>query len=104
LAERFDTTIPSGMKILVCHACHNSKCSNPNHLYWGTSSENCLDARNNGAKSIRDNMLEKYGAETVHKMDCENLAKGRLSKKRRSRSSMVERQTYTLDKRQISAR
>lgn len=27
----------------LCHACHNPKCSNPNHLYWGTIRENSLD-------------------------------------------------------------
>jgi hypothetical protein len=43
LAHLHDTTIPAGKKIHVCHACHNGKCSNPNHIYWGTASENCLD-------------------------------------------------------------
>lgn len=100
LAEKFDTTFPSGMKILVCHACHNGKCSNANHLYWGTPKENLEDARRNGTKSIRQIMIEKYGAETVYKMDCENLKKGRnsIKRKHRSRSLMVERQPYTLDK------
>jgi hypothetical protein len=43
LAHVLDTTIPSGKKIHVCHACHNGPCSNPNHLYWGTPSENRRD-------------------------------------------------------------
>ena len=30
LAHIHDTTIPSGHKIHVCHACHNGACSNPN--------------------------------------------------------------------------
>lgn len=49
LAHIHNTTIPSGKKIHVCHACHNARCSNPNHLYWGTVSENRLDAIANGA-------------------------------------------------------
>ena len=43
LAHLRDTTIPSGHKIHVCHACNNAMCSNPNHLYWGTAQENRLD-------------------------------------------------------------
>lgn len=33
-----------GMKTgLLCHACGNEKCSNPEHLYWGSAHENSLD-------------------------------------------------------------
>lgn len=63
LAHLQDTTIPSGKKIHVCHACHNAKCSNPNHLYWGTASENKIDANSNGAKTIWQAMVDKYGLE-----------------------------------------
>jgi hypothetical protein len=28
---------------LLCHACGNDKCSNPEHLYWGSSSDNAVD-------------------------------------------------------------
>ena len=61
LAHLLDTTVPTGHKIHLCHACHNAQCGNPNHLYWGTASENRLDAKENGAKSIWDRMVEKYG-------------------------------------------
>lgn len=54
-----------GMGIgLLCHACGNAKCNNPEHLYWGTSSENCLDKfeHNPGlGKDIFDKKIQKYG-------------------------------------------
>lgn len=64
LAQYLDTTIPSG-RILLCHACHNSKCSNPKHLYWGTDKENILiDAATNGThKNPWQRLVEKYGYE-----------------------------------------
>jgi hypothetical protein len=34
LAFFLDTTIPSGAKIHICHACDCELCSNPRHLYW----------------------------------------------------------------------
>jgi hypothetical protein len=63
MAHLLDTTIPSGHKIHVCHACNNEKCSNPKHLYWGTSSENSKDRIANGDKSIWERMIDKYGLE-----------------------------------------
>jgi hypothetical protein len=52
LAEFLQTTIPNGKEgIFLCHACHNGKCSNPKHLYWGTPSENIEDSIANGTHS-----------------------------------------------------
>jgi hypothetical protein len=41
LAQYLNTNLPS--KVDLCHACHNDKCSNPKHLYWGTRKENVND-------------------------------------------------------------
>jgi len=72
VAHMRDTTIPSGKKIHVCHACHNDRCSNPDHLYWGTSSENALDARSNGKGTVWDFMVAKYGIDTARSMQRNN--------------------------------
>lgn len=50
MAHFLKVTIPKGMKIHLCHACHNGKCSNPEHLYWGTAAENIDDCIKNGRK------------------------------------------------------
>jgi len=69
LAHLLNTTIPSGKKIHVCHACHNGKCSNPNHIYWGTASENKKDADSNGGTTIWQRMVEKYGLDKAREMN-----------------------------------
>ncbi len=48
LAHFLKTTIPKGMKIHLCHACHNGNCTNYKHMYWGTPKENSDDAMKNG--------------------------------------------------------
>jgi len=69
LAQFLNTEIPSG-RILLCHACHNGKCSNPKHLYWGTDRDNMLDAKENGTwKSPWDATVEKYGYEKACEMN-----------------------------------
>ena len=74
LAQYLNTTIPSG-RILLCHACHNDKCSNPKHLYWGTDRENILiDAKENGTwKSAWERTVEKYGYEKACEMNSRKL-------------------------------
>jgi hypothetical protein len=78
LAQYLTTTIPSG-RILLCHACHNAKCSNPVHLYWGTDKDNLVIDRAEqpgGHKTPWQRMLEKYGPEEAYRMQKENASKG----------------------------
>ena len=63
LAEYLDTPI-FGRPADLCHACHNDKCSNPRHLYWGTRKENVGDSIANGThKGAWSTLVEKYGYE-----------------------------------------
>jgi hypothetical protein len=72
LAHVLDTTVPSGKKIHLCHACHNGDCGNPNHLYWGTSQENRIDQVSNGGKTVWERTVEKYGLEEAKKLNSKN--------------------------------
>lgn len=61
----------------LCHACHNAKCSNPRHLYWGTRKENIQDSIDNGTHvNPWQGLVNKYGLEEARKMQ----AKGDKSK------------------------
>lgn len=83
LAHLHDTTIPSGKKIHVCHACHNAACSNPNHLYWGTASENALDRNEYYGTNIWKNIVAKYGEEgarNINKKNADPVIGGRGNK------------------------
>jgi hypothetical protein len=70
LAQYLNTTIPSG-RILLCHACNNSKCSNPVHLYWGTDYDNIIiDGKEFGThKNPFERRVEKYGLEKARAMN-----------------------------------
>jgi hypothetical protein len=68
LAHILETTIPSGKKIHVCHACNNGQCSNPNHLYWGTPSENAVDREKYYGTTVWDKTVKKYGIDEARRM------------------------------------
>lgn len=62
LADFLGTEIFVNKKILLCHACHNGKCSNPSHLYWGSYEENIQDQIENGTfKDAWTRRVEKHG-------------------------------------------
>ena len=69
LAHQLDTTVPTGHKIHLCHACHNAQCGNPKHLYWGTAQENRQDQVENGGKTIWERTVEKHGLEKAKAMN-----------------------------------
>ena len=64
LAQFLDSEIP-GHKIILAHACNNSKCSNPKHLYWATHYENTVEdgKKFNTWKNPWQRSVEKYGLE-----------------------------------------
>lgn len=69
MAHILDTTIPSGMNILVCHSCGNAKCSNLNHLYFGTPKENVKDGFEHGTMvDAWQAKINKYGYDTALSM------------------------------------
>jgi len=85
LAHILETTIPAGKKIHVCHACNNGKCSNPNHLYWGTARENRFDEIENGGINVWQRTVAKHGLEKATAIQRKNAnpskaGKGNLGK------------------------
>lgn len=61
LAYYVKTTIPARNKILLCHACHNGRCSNVKHLYWGTYKDNYDDHIANGGLNFGQSVANKHG-------------------------------------------
>lgn len=88
LSHFLNTTIPKGNKILLCHKCHNHKCSNPYHLYYGTPKENIKDQIENGTfKSVWERSIEKYGYEEACKRNAfGNKSAGGLANKGKPKS------------------
>lgn len=78
LAHYLKTTVPAGRDVVLCHACHNGRCSNPKHIYWGTQRDNFLDQVDNGTTdSIKTRMINRYGEEGYRKIVAEATRKAR---------------------------
>ena len=87
VAYHYDTTMPeNGNKIMVCHGCNNSKCSNPNHMYWGTSSDNVKDLYENGGVSIYQRTITKYGEKYAKELYKRGSSKGGKANRGKSKS------------------
>lgn len=96
LAHIHDTTIPSGHKIHVCHACNNALCSNPVHIYWGTAQENRLDfAATGNDKTIWERMVEKYGIVAATEMNSRKYNKNGAGNKGKPKSEEHRAKTAT---------
>ena len=81
-------TIPNSSKILLCHKCHNGKCSNPKHLYYGTPKENLEDQKENGTwMPVWERMVQKYGYDEACKLNSKgNKSAGGLANKGKPKS------------------
>ena len=88
LSHILDVTIPDTYNALLCHKCHNGKCSNPKHLYYGTPKENINDQKENGTwMSVWDRMVQKYGYEEACKMNSKgNKSAGGMANKGKVKS------------------
>lgn len=97
LAHYLGTEIPTHekTKILLCHACNNSGCSNVNHLYWGTNSDNIKDSQEIGTWStIYERTLKKYGEKKTLEMSRTGGAKGGRGNKGRKNISKEQEELY----------
>jgi hypothetical protein len=79
LAHFLNTTLSTKRDAILCHACNNAKCSNVNHLYWGTYSENLQDSFDTGRKSIHFCLEEKYSKDEIREI---KSAAGKAPRKR----------------------
>jgi len=93
MAHLLDTTIPTGHKIHICHACNNEKCSNPNHLYWGTAKENRLDQGH--GSSVWQRTVEKYGYEQACKMNARGKSGNKHGSGNKDKPKSVEHRQKT---------
>lgn len=87
MAHLLKTTIPQKQdKIHLCHACNNAKCSSPQHLYWGTLSDNVRDSMSCGTwENPWDRAKKKYGADAAKKLWC-------ATEKRKTNASVMGKQ------------
>lgn len=87
LAEKLNVDLSSG-RVLICHGCNNSKCSNINHVYFGTDYENIvIDGKKFGTfENVHARTIKKYGKEKIKEIkargDKSKGGKGNKDKKK----------------------
>jgi len=83
LAHKFKVLFPTKKYMAaVCHACNNTKCSNSDHLYWGSPFDNIQDQKEAGTlTSINERTINKYGSEIYKELHKNSSKKGGLSNK-----------------------
>lgn len=93
LAHYLKTTIDKN--VYVCHACNNDKCSNVDHLYWGTPKDNHIDQVEYGSwSSPRERTIKKYGLEEANKISKKASALGGKSGGGKNKLSKEQIQKY----------
>lgn len=76
LAHYLKTTLPrKKQRFLLCHACNNSKCSNVNHLYWGTDADNARDRNESPNYVSTPKILRARWGEEKYNKHMKNLHK-----------------------------
>lgn len=86
LAYLTNTSIPKkGDNAIVCHGCNNAKCSNPNHLYWGSYKDNHTDQVENGTwDSPYARAKKKYSTVEMNEIYSNNAKGNKGNKQPRS--------------------
>lgn len=77
----------------VCHACNNSLCSNPDHLYFGTPKDNWQDSVEAGTyENLSVRTKRKYGEAAYKEMLKKAASKGgKLSSRKLDSDTINER-------------
>jgi hypothetical protein len=97
LAHFLKTEIPTheNIKIMLCHACNNSKCSNVKHLYWGTTKDNTIDSKEFGTwKNLFERSKEKYGERKALEIQRKNASKGGKGNKGKKKITLEQEKLY----------
>lgn len=103
LAQFLGTNIPSRGGVCLCHACNNPKCSEPQHLYWGSYSDNEQDAIKNGKLKPYQYVVEKHGTDVAKKLMSNNGRLGGMANRNKPKSDEHRKKISDSLKRKFAA-